>query len=38
MKRLITFSLLFLGCLPLLVGHIQAQGEEPAKPKKFANA
>ena len=39
MRRLFTFSLLFLGCLLMLVGHsIPAQGEEPAKPKRFANA
>jgi len=39
MKRLITFSLLFLGCVPMLVrASVQAQDNNPAKPKKFANA
>jgi predicted esterase len=39
MEPLFRFSLLFIGCLLMLDGHsIHARGDEPAKPKKFANA
>jgi len=37
--RKVKFALLFIGCLLMLDGHsIHARGDEPAKPKKFANA
>jgi len=39
MKQLIILSLLCLVCLQMLVGaSVQAQDNNPAKPKKFANA
>ena len=37
--RKVKFALLFIGCLLMLDGHsIHARGDEPAKPKKIANA
>jgi len=39
MKRLFKYSLLFLGCVLMLLGRgIEVQGDEPTKPKKWPNA